>query len=45
MTLIDFNSAWIASTVIITLMTMFGLSFIISFIFWLVYHQNIRKGQ
>lgn len=44
MALIDFNSAWMATAVIITLVTMFGLSFIISFIFWLVYHQNIRKG-
>ncbi|WP_255505066.1 hypothetical protein [Limosilactobacillus walteri] len=44
MSLIDFTSAGVAASVIITLMVMFGLSFVGSLLFWLFYHQNIKKG-
>lgn len=44
MSLIDFTSAQMATSVIITLVVMFGISVIVSFLFWLIYHQNINKG-
>ncbi|WP_255372236.1 hypothetical protein [Limosilactobacillus caccae] len=44
MALINFLTAWTTTTVILTLSVMFGASFIISFIFWLTHHQNLRKG-
>lgn len=44
MALISLSTAWTTTTVILTLLVMFGVSFIISFLFWLTHHQNLRKG-
>lgn len=44
MALINIATAWTTTTIIFTLLVMFGASFVISFLFWLLHHQNLRKG-
>ncbi|MGF7104360.1 MULTISPECIES: hypothetical protein [Limosilactobacillus] len=44
MSLIDFTNAGMATAVIFILMFMFTVSFLVSFLFWLIYHQNMKKG-
>ncbi|WPU44885.1 hypothetical protein [Limosilactobacillus reuteri] len=44
MSMIDFNNTEMAVTVIFTLIIMFVISFAVSFLFWLIYHQNMKKG-
>ncbi|WP_263863511.1 hypothetical protein [Limosilactobacillus reuteri] len=43
MSMIDFNNTEMAVAVIFTLI-MFVISFAVSFLFWLIYHQNMKKG-
>ena len=46
MSMIDFNNTEMAVAVIFTLIIMFVISFAVSFLFlfWLIYHQNMKKG-
>lgn len=44
MALFSISTAWTTTAVLLTLLVMFGASFIISFLFWLFHHQNLRKG-
>ena len=43
MSMIDFNNTEMAVAVIFTLIIMFVISFAVSFLFWLIYHQNMKK--
>lgn len=44
MSMIDFNNTEMAVAVIFTLIIMFVISFAVGFLFWLIYHQNMKKG-
>ncbi len=41
--MIDFTNTEMAVAVIFTLIIMFVISFAVSFLFWLIYHQNMKK--
>ncbi|MCC4453934.1 hypothetical protein [Limosilactobacillus reuteri] len=43
MSMIDFTNTEMAVAVIFTLIIMFVISFAVSFLFWLIYHQNMKK--
>ncbi len=42
--MIDFTNTEMAVAVILSLIIMFVISFAVSFLFWLIYHQNMKKG-
>ena len=42
--MIDFTNTEMAVAVIFTLIIMFVISFAVSFLFWLIYYQNMKKG-
>ncbi|MCR1863127.1 hypothetical protein [Limosilactobacillus reuteri] len=44
MSMIDFTNTEMAVAVIFTLIIMFVASFVTSLLFWLIYHQNMKKG-
>ena len=44
MSMIDFNNTEMAVAVIFTLIILFVISFAVSFLFWMIYHQNMKKG-
>ena len=43
--MIDFTNTEMAVAVIFTLIIMFVISFAVSFLFWLIYHQNMKKYE
>ena len=44
MSMIDFTNTEMAVAVIFTLIIMFVASFVTSLLFWLISHQNMKKG-
>lgn len=44
MSLIHFDNLGLAAMVIFILVSVFVLCLVISFIFWLLYHRNVRRG-
>lgn len=44
MLLITFYGYGIAGSILMILLTMFGVSFTASLLFWLIYRQKINKG-
>ena len=44
MSIINLTNTGMAASVILTLIVIFMVSFVVSFLFWLIYHQNMKKG-